>query len=262
MGKRIYNQKHIEYLRKISSGRYNDEITKMFNKKFGMNATESAISSLRERHGVKLTVPNARRKYTDEQLGYLEKLSNQGLFNSEITKKFNKRFGTNKTESAIQNIRAKYNIKTNARNYWPKGHTPWNKGKKGWTAPGSERTQFKKGNKPPNRVPVGTERINVDGYVEVKVQDGKKNRNWKGKHIFVWEHHHGQAVPPGHVVIFGDGNNRNFDPENLLLVSRAQLVRMNQKRLIKDNAELTKTGIIIADIYNKIGERKKENLRS
>ena len=50
----------------------------------------------------------------------------------------------------------------------------------------------------------------------------------------------------------------NFDPDNLILVSRKQLVRMNQRGLIHDDAELTKTGAIIADIYNKIGERKKK----
>ena len=55
----------------------------------------------------------------------------------------------------------------------------------------------------------------------------------------------------------GDGNKRNFDPDNLILVSRAQLVRLNQGNLIQNDAELTRTGITIADIQNKIGERKK-----
>lgn len=74
--------------------------------------------------------------------------------------------------------------------------------------------------------------------------------------FLLWEAANG-PVPPDHVVIFGDGNRRNFDPENLLLVSRKQLIRMNQMDLIQEDAELTKTGIIIADIYNKIGERKR-----
>jgi hypothetical protein len=45
---------------------------------------------------------------------------------------------------------------------------------------------------------------------------------WRPKHHLVWESHHGQPIPKGHAVIFGDGNNRNFDPDNLILVSRAQ----------------------------------------
>jgi len=96
-----------------------------------MNATIVAIRSLKTRHGIQSGVPNARKQYTQEQLDYLEELSAKGLFNTEITKLFNKKFGTSRTENAIQNMRTKYGIKTSARNYWKKGHEPWNKGLKG-----------------------------------------------------------------------------------------------------------------------------------
>ena len=43
---------------------------------------------------------------------------------------------------------------------------------------------------------------------------------------------------------FGDGNRQNCKLEKIILVSRAQLVRMNQLGLIK-NVELTKTGALI-----------------
>lgn len=255
---RKYTPEHIEYLREITPGRYNNEITELFNKEFNMCVTENAIKTLRQRHRILLTVPKVKKQYTQEQLDYLKKLSEEGLFNSEITKRFNERFGTNKTESAIQNIRAIYGIKTSARYYWEKGHIPWNKGKKGISYEGMKATQFKKGHKPHNWVPVGSERITPDGYVQIKVQEGKKQHNWKGKHILIWEAANG-PVPKGHVIIFGDGNKRNFDLNNLLLVSRKQLVRLNQKNLIANDAELTKTGIIIADIYNKIGELQSGN---
>lgn len=73
----------------------------------------------------------------------------------------------------------------------------------------------------------------------------------------IWEEING-PVPDGHVIIFGDSDKQNFDIHNLLLISRKQLVRMNQNHLITDNVELTKTGIILADLYSKIGERKKK----
>lgn len=258
MAKKIYYQEHIDYLREISPGRYNDEVTRMFNKKFGMSATQNVIRTLRTRHGIRLGVPRARKQYTDEQIAYLKELSEQGLFNAEITRRFNKKFGTRRTGSAIQQQRIKYGFPTTARYYWPKGHEPWNKGKKGVSYPGMEATQFKKGHKPANWMPIGSERVNADGYVDVKIQDGMKQKNWKGKHIIIWEKHHGCPVPDGHAVIFGDRNNRNFDPENLILVSRAQLARMNQSGLIKNDAALTKTGAIIADVMNKIGEKKRK----
>ncbi|MNC69024.1 hypothetical protein D3C75_1196760 [compost metagenome] len=80
---------------------------------------------------------------------------------------------------------------------------------------------------------------------------------WRGKHLIVWELHCGRSVPKGHVVIFGDGDRRNFDPDNLILVTRGQLAIMNKRGLIQKDAELTRSGVILADIIQKMGERKR-----
>ena len=254
MAKKKYTDEHIDYLREISPGRYNDEVTKLFNERFGMNVTETAIRTLRQKNGIKLGVTKSRMQYSIEQLAYLQELSAQGLFNAEITRLFNKKFGTKRTEIAIQQQRCKYGFKTDARYYWQKGHTPWNKGKKGMSYEGMEATQFKPGNRPHTWVPVGSEVITKDGYTKIKVAEPNK---WRLKHRVIWEKHHGRPVPPGHAVIFGDGNRCNFDPDNLILVSRAQLAMLNKNRLIQGNADLTRTGVVIADIYQKIGDLKK-----
>ena len=49
--------------------------------------------------------------------------------------------------------------------------------------------------------------------------------------MLLWEQRHGRPVPDGHLVLFADGDRRNFDPANLLLVSRAELAVMNKRRL-------------------------------
>lgn len=255
MAKRKYFKEHIEYLREITPGRRSPEITDLFNKKFGMNASEAAIRTLRLKHGIKLTVPRTVRQYTDEQIDYLKELSERGLFNREITRLFNERFDTSRTENAIQQIRCKYGIKTAARHYWPKGHKPWNAGMRGVNFGGHE-TQFKPGNKPQTWVPVGSETVTDDGYLKVKIADPDK---WVYKHRLIWEQHHGREIPAGHAVIFGDGDRSNLDPDNLLLVSRAQLCRMNQMGLIKNDARLTRIGITIASIHNKVGKRKRKS---
>ena len=203
------------------------------------------------------------RKYTQEHIDYIA-ANIQGCPFSELTEKFNERFSTNLSVQAMISL-ADRNGLHNGRDtkfnegYAPtqfkKGNSPWNKGMKGINF-GGRATQFKPGNKPHNWVPLGSERITKDGYVQVKVQEGTFQKNWRGKHILIWEEHNG-PVPPGHAVIFGDGDIRNFDPDNLILVSRKQLVRMNQCGLIQGSADLTRTGAVIADIYNKIGERKK-----
>ena len=60
------------------------------------------------------------------------------------------------------------------------------------------------------------------------------------------------------MVIFADRNQQNVTLENLLLVSRGELAVMNKRGLISGDSELTKTGVVIADIYLKIGERKRK----
>ena len=183
----------------------------------------------------------------------------------ELTDMFNKQFGMDLKVSAMISLSDRHGLHNGRdtrlnKGYEPtqfrKGHVPANKGQKGISYPGMKYTQFKKGSKSHNWVPLGSERITKDGYIQVKIDDGKFQHNWKGKHILIWEAGNG-PVPKGYAIIFGDRNKLNFELDNLILVSRKQLVRLNKLHLIQDDADLTRTGIIIANIYNKIGERKK-----
>jgi hypothetical protein len=175
---------------------------------------------------------------------------------------FNERFGTNLPATTILSLTFRNGLKNERdcrfnKGYEPtqfkKGLTPWNKGKKGVNF-GGKQTQFKAGNLPRNYKPVGTQRTNAGGYVEIKIADPK---TWKPKHIIVWEATNG-PVPKGNVVLFADGNQQNVTLENLLLISRSKLAVMNRRGLMSGDPELTKTGVVIADIYLKIGERKRK----
>jgi hypothetical protein len=175
-----------------------------------------------------------------------------GRGNKELLEMFNAHFKLNLTLNQIRAFKKNHGLSSGLTGQFQKGHVPFNKSKKGIFF-GGKATQFKKGNKPWNYQPVGSERINTMGYLDVKIADPNK---WRPKHLLLWESVHG-PVPEGHAVIFGDGNRLNVTLENLVLVSRKQLVRMNQRGLIQNDVELTKTGAIIANIYNKIGERKR-----
>jgi len=187
--------------------------------------------------------------WTSEEKEYLKQVT-PGHHHTEILDCFNKKFGLNLSLGQIKGAIKRYNLNTGFTGQFNKGNIPFNKGLKG--VGGWEPTQFKKGNTPKNYKPVGTERVNGDNYVDIKIADPHK---WKGKHILIWEEHNG-PVPKGYVVIFGDGNNRNFDINNLVLVSRQQLLIMNRYKLIQNDTDLTRTGVIIADVYSKISEIK------
>jgi hypothetical protein len=191
-------------------------------------------------------------KFTDEQAKFL-KDHVEGRGNVGLTEMFNAHFGLNLGVNQIKAYKKNHKLSSGLDGRFNKGHPPANKGRKG--VDGWEPTQFKKGHKPWNYQPVGTERVNTDGYVDVKIADPNK---WRAKHVLLWEAANG-PVPQGHVLIFGDGDKTNVELDNILLVSRKQLVRLNQHSLIQNDTELTRTGILIADIYNKIGQRKRRS---
>ena len=109
-----------------------------------------------------------------------------------------------------------------ATRYRP-GSVPANKGTKGVCGvhPNSRRTQFKKGQKAINHRPIGSERVNVEGYIEIKVAEPNK---WDLKQRVVWREQVGE-IPPSHVIAFRDGNPLNCVVENLECVSRADWMK-------------------------------------
>ncbi len=188
-------------------------------------------------------------RYTEEQKQFIRDHV-EGRTSNELTDMFNRHFDTDLKVSQIRSFKKNNGLKGGVNTRFKKGQAPFNKGKKG--VGGWKPTQFKKGHKPHNYKPIGTERINSDGYIDIKIADPNK---WKAKHLLIWEEANG-PVPEGYAVIFGDGNPRNFDLDNLVLVSRQQLLVMNRKGLIQKDADLTRTGVIVADIYRKIYERR------
>lgn len=201
-------------------------------------------------------IPNRRfHRWTTEQHEYMT-ATVPGNSHAEIRRLFNERFGLDLTDSQVKGYIARHKLHTGRTGKFKKGMVPFNKGLKGQCAPGSEKGWFKKGGFSHNRVPVGTERITEDGYLEVKYRDGHGVRNWRTKHSLLWEEANG-PVPESHCVIFADGDKENMNPENLMLVDRKDLVRMNQDGLPRVNRETTESGVLIARIHNTIGEARR-----
>lgn len=114
------------------------------------------------------------------------------------------------------------------------GHVPANKGlRRPGYAPGRmASTQFQRGNRPHTWVPVGSHRINGDGYLDLKVNDlpGPSNVRWHPVHRLVWERAHG-PVPRGHAVVFRPGRRTTVLEEIALdaveLITRRELMARN-----------------------------------
>ena len=201
--------------------------------------------------GVKNKGP--RHIWSDEEKQHLAEIT-PGRGYKEIQSMMSCKFGFDYTHHQIKGAITRNKLNTGRTGRFEKGHATWNKGTKGLTK--ANVTSFKKGQKSHNYKPVGSERITKDGYCEIKVSD--TGRRWKSKHLVVYEKHHGK-VPKGSAVIFLDGDKRNFDIDNLYLVTRSKLAMLNKNSLIQKDAELTKTAINVVDLMKKISAIEKKD---
>ena len=162
--------------------------------------------------------------YKKEEKEFLVKFI-PGHLSAEIQDVFREKFGRCLTYDQIKNFKGNNKICSGVNTKFKKKHVPANKGKKMSEEQYAKckATMFKKGGVPPNYRPVGSERVNVDGYIEIKVKDPNK---WKLKHRVVWEQHNGK-IPPDKIVIFKDNNPLNCTIDNLMLISKEENLKMN-----------------------------------
>ena len=194
-----------------------------------------------------------RHIWSDEEKQYLAEIT-PGRGYKEIQSMMSCKFGFDYTHHQIKGAITRNKLNTGRTGRFEKGRATWNKGTKGLTK--ANVTSFKKGQKSHNYKPVGSERITKDGYCEIKVSD--TGRRWRPKHVLIYEKHHGK-VPKGSAVIFLDGDKRNFDIDNLYLVTRSQLAMLNKNSLIQKDADLTKTAINVVDLMKKISAMEKKD---
>ena len=197
------------------------------------------------------------RCYSEEEKRLLREHILAGGSHADILAACNLIFKVPLTKEQLKSFISNNKFNTGRTGYFPKGHIPYNKGKRG-PEYGYLPTCFKKGHTPAKQKPVGSTRINVDGYTEIKIAEPKK---WRLLHQVVWEQANG-PIPKGHAVIFGDGDKQNVKLNNLILVTRSELAVLNKFHLLGKSVELTRTGVLVADLIMKIRARKKHRKKT
>lgn len=193
-------------------------------------------------------------KYEKEHIEFIK--AHQGASAREMAELFTEHFNIHVTKNQMKAVMYRNNISSGKTGRFEKGHIPNSKGQK-MSKEQYEKckpTMFKKGHIPKNHREVGSERITKDGYIEIKI---KEPNLWVLKHRLIYEEHYGE-IPAGYSVIFGDGDKINCNIDNLILVSRSELLIMNRNKLIKKDSSLTKTGLNIAKLLDTINKKKRE----
>lgn len=255
--KNIFTEEIEKFINDNVNGMYVKDLVALINDKFNTNYTYQQLKNYKNRHklksGVSKNKPTGPIAFPTEVQVFIAN-NIEGTKIKDLVNMVNDTFNSEYTYTQVNGYVKRYGFKNGLDTTFKKGNVPFNKGLKGQYSLGSEKGWFKKGQIPINHREVGSERISKDGYVEIKVAEPK---TWKLKHRIIWEQYNG-PVPKNHVVIFLDGDKTNLDINNLSLLSRSELKIMNQVGLKYDNAEATKTGVLIAKAIDAGHKRKKK----
>ena len=113
--------------------------------------------------------------------------------------------------------------------------------------PAQNKTSFKKGRPTWNAKPIGYERIcSKDGYVLVKTSEPSV---FELKHRIVWEKEKG-LIPEGYVVAFKNQDKTDCRIENLILMSKAEMVRYSQSYYELATPDSNESCLLMAKIKN------------
>lgn len=219
---KIFNNEERKFIEENATGRYAKDLTKLFNKKFNRNVTVTQIINYKKDHNIK---SNVKIIFTDEEKDFIRNNAKGNLV-SEIVAMLNNKFNKSFTYNQVRKFMLTNGIKSGAHNK----HNP-------------------------NRKPIGAERLNTDGTVTVKVEN---NVRWVKKQRYLYQKYKGD-IPEGYSIIFADGNKLNFDLDNLIAISNNEKLLMARKGLFSKDGEVTKLGVLLANLMQKNYNIKKYN---
>lgn len=170
------------------------------------------------------------RLCSDEELEFIKE-NVKGKTSNELMEIFNQKFNRNLTRKQIIYVKKVNKLRSGID------------------------TKFSKGSQPHNYKHIGSEFVDSQGYTWIKIANPNE---WIHKSLFVYEQAYGK-IPKGYSVIFLNGNRGDHSINNLKLVRNKEKLVMKNKHLFYENKELTKTGILIAEIINKSSEVRRKN---
>lgn len=248
-------------------------LAEMTNEALGTKFTKSSMHSFRNNHGYrnnlgKLTREEViERRYPPGMMDWIRGNS-RGVGSKELAEAVNARFGTAFTPVKMKMFCQRHGIRRGVSGWFQKGHAPANKGRRQseyCTPEAMERsraTQFKKGNVPWDKAPVGTVSVTAEGRVLKKVSDdGAQWDRWKCVSRLAWEESNG-PIPEGMCVIHKDGDSRNNDTGNLALVTRSELLQLSKGGYRHGGPDVTDAALSMIRLKGRAREiRKGRNAR-
>lgn len=261
-----------EFVKKWSPKLRDEDLAEACNKELGTSFTAKSMKSFRGNHGYR----NGQKQWTREEYLKYQKHYPQGMYefvrdnswgvpSKDMAEMVNEKFGTNYTPTMMKQFRQRFGIRSGVTGWFQKGRSPGNKGRKmsEFASPEalerSRATQFKKGDRPINELPLGTVVENSYGYlIRKKQMTGSLWERWEFLHRAVWIEHNG-PIPEDMVVSFKDNNKQNCDISNLMLITRGENAALTHKHFRFSDPDRTETALNVIRLQQKAKEKRSVN---
>ena len=234
MSKKQYSEEAKKFLYENHDKYTFEEMTEQINTRFGYDKTTSNVKRYMQYLRLKPKPTPYKRKYTEEMDNFIRNNA-KGISTFKLMEMFNEQFDINITRPALKRRMVRLGVRNELLLH--KDTHPC------LTSLKSKETRFKKGDVCKTAKPIGSERVNAEGYIEVKVSKTK----WEKKHRVLYEQAYGK-LGRGEGVLFLDGNKQNLELSNLMKVTPKEVLMCNKYNLLFENKELTETGVNIAKL--------------
>ena len=237
------------------------ETARLFEERFGRPIKPTTLSARASDLGVHRNTGTvswaAHPEWCEWMAGYIPGHSEQ-----EIIAAFKERWGVELRVTQVANFKTRFGIKSGTvGGRFVKGQVSRNKGRpqSEWMTPEAiertKATRFKKHSFPHNTRPMGYERVNVDGYIEVKVRerpDAEHRSCFDLKQRLVYEQAHNVKLTSDDVIVFLDGDKLNCDPSNLARLSHSEHAKMTTYKLTYSDRETFDTALNIMRLNDRV----------
>lgn len=271
---RLLTDEQDAYLRKIAPGISTKECVNAINEKFDTHFTRGQIQNYKNNHRIlsgrkswEFVDHKKHQKFSEEVRQFIFE-NYKSTTHKKMAEMIKEKFDYDMTLGQIKGFYGRNHLNSGLTGRFEKGHIPKNKGKRQTEFMSMEMiertrgTRFKNGQLPHNTVPIGTIKELKDGYLWFKIDDKlkpkRKKDNWKPLHHFMYQFYHG-PIPDGYDVMFLDGNKRNFDKDNLEIVTKAEKLYLNRHGFISSNPAITRSGLVLSRMMTKAYKKRKEH---
>jgi hypothetical protein len=263
-----------DFVREWSPKMRDQELAAKVNETFGTDFTPGRMKAYRGNHGIR----NYKKQLSKEEYWKYQTKYPQGMYeyirdnswgvsSKQMAERVKELFGYEMTPTCMKQFRQRHGIKSGVTGWYQKGHPPGNKGKKLEEYVGEERaaeikkrisaTQFKKGDRPVNEMPVGTIVVSSDGYkLRKKQMEGTIWERWEFLHRAVWEEHNG-PIPEGMMITFKDSNKLNCDIDNLMMITKGENSALTRYGYRFEDPDLTEVGLAVVRLKQAAAKKRR-----